>query len=590
MEQTLPISGYSAALPIQKKLLGYALRLRGFLFTISLLSLLLAAVVIAQAYLLSVILAQVFIQSITPSETMLFLLLLTIAIRALLIWIRERVSHKNAIDIKSSIRKTLIKSILDKGGNPAKRGTTGEQVALITDGVEKLDEYFVKYLPSVIHVAIFPVMLVLFAMYYDLLSGLILLITGPLIVFFMHLIGTHAKNYTQLQWQSLSALSGYFLDVIQGIKTLKIQNAETREAEKVYTASNRFRMTTLNVLKIAFLSGFVLELAASLSVAMVALQVSIRMIEGLMDFQMGMFMLLLAPEYFLPFRQLGANHHAGMESTAAARQIFASEMLVPDVGVIKTQSDSKFAGIKVDFVGTGYTYPGASKPALNNLNCTLLPNTVVAAVGSTGSGKTTFANLLLKFAKPAEGEIFVDGISLNSIDAEIWHKHIAYVSQKPHFFNSSILENLLMANKDAGMETIIEAARLAGIHDAIMGWQNQYHTLISDNASGISAGERQRLAIARAFLKNAPLLVLDEPSSNLDPSSEQWLARATKQLIPGRTTLIIAHRLKTVVQANHILVFDKGQIVEQGNHTHLINLKGIYAGLLAAHLNPDDHV
>ena len=590
MEKTLPNSESPPALRIQKKLLGYALKVKGYLLTISLLSLLLAAVVIAQAYLLSVALAQVFIQSITPSGTLLFLLLLAIAIRTLLIWIRERLSHKNAIDIKSAIRKNLILSILDKGGNPARQGTTGEQVALITDGVEKLDEYFVKYLPSVIHVAVFPVMIVLFAMVYDLLSGLILMITGPLIVFFMSLIGTHAKKYTQMQWQSLSTLSGYFLDVIQGIKTLKIQNAEAREAEKVYTVSNQFRKLTLNVLKIAFLSGFVLELAASLSVAMVALQVSIRMIEGLMDFQMGMFMLLLAPEYFLPFRQLGANHHAGMESTAAARKIFASEMYLPDGWIVKNQPERKFAHIKVDFVGIGYTYPGAAKPALHNLNCTLLPNTVVAAVGSTGSGKTTFANLLLKFLEPAEGKIFVDGILLNSLDTDTWHKHIAYVSQKPHFFNSTILENLQMANKDAGMETIIEVARLAGIHDTIMGWPNHYQTLITDNASGISAGEKQRLAIARAILKNAPLLVLDEPSSNLDPNSEQWLAQATKQLIPGRTTLIIAHRLKTVVQANHILVFDKGQIVEQGKHMHLVNLKGKYAGLLAAHSYPGDHV
>lgn len=572
---------------IHKKLIAYALNVQGYFPSLLVLSLLLALVAVLQMFVLSVIISQVFIQHILPSQTLFLFLLASIVLRGCLIWLRERYSHVKGIEIRSGIRQNLLNNVLERGGNHVRQGNTGELVALVTEGVDKLDDYYVKYIPSAIYLAVFPVVILIFVLWYDLISGIVLLITGPLIVFFMWLIGTHAKMVTRKQWEAMSTLTGYFLDVIQGIKTLKIHNAGKREAKNVYAESNAFRVLTMRVLKIAFLSGFVLELAASISIAMVALQVSIRMIEGLMVFQTGLFMLLLAPEYFLPFRLLGANHHAGMEGVAAAAKIFEFE--APDTRVvgIKDHGQEKFESIKIDFIDVEFSYPGAEQPALLNISCTLESGTITAAVGSTGAGKTTFANLLLKFICPGKGIILVNGIILENIASEYWHKNIAYVSQKPHFFNASILENMQMANNEAGMETIIEAARLAGIHDTIMGWPDNYQTLITENAAGISAGEKQRLAIARAFLKNAPLLTMDEPTSNLDPHSEQVIAHALRQLTKGRTTLIIAHRLKTVMQADHILVFDKGSIAEQGNHVSLLSLKGKYAGLLGANPIPN---
>jgi len=584
--KTFSPSGNAApALHIHKKLIGFALNMQGFLTVIAILSFLTAVVVVFQMYLLSTIVAQVFIHKLLPSQELFFKLLGCFAVRSCLIWLREWYAHTRAIEIKSCIRKNLIQSILSKAGNPPKHGKTGEWVALITDGAEKLDEYYVKYIPSVVHLAVFPVVILIFALWYDWLSGLVLLVTGPVILLFMWLIGTHAKVQTQKQWESLSRLSGFFLDVIQGIKTLKIHTAEKRENAKVFEESDRFRLLTMKILKVAFLSGFVLELAASISVAMLALQISIRMIEGLMVFQSGLFMLFLAPEYFLPFRQLGANHHSAMEGTATASKIFEFEQRSFTKQILPATFIENLTPVKIDFVNVSFNYPEANFPALSNISCTLLPGTITALVGRTGAGKTTFANLLLKHESCTLGSIFANGVSLDDISPELWHSQIAYVSQKPHFFNATILDNLLMANKVAGLDKAIEAAQLAGLHETILGFPDGYQTMITENASILSAGERQRLALARAFVKDAPLLILDEPTSNLDPTSEQWISQSTRTLAKGRTTLIIAHRLKTVVMADNILILENGTVVEQGTHSQLLNLNGRYAKMAAAAKN-----
>lgn len=375
-------------------------------------------------------------------------------------------------------------------------------------------------------------------------------------------------------------MSAHFLDALQGIKTLKIFNRNRAEAATVSTVSNDFRAITMKVLKVAFLSGMVLELAASLSIAMVALQVGIRLIEGMMGYQLGLFILLLTPEFYLPFRSLGQHHHTGMEGASAAEKIF--EMM--DSGFQQTEPGPEIKlqeeKLSVDFVNVEYFYPNATQPALNQISCSIEPGELTAVVGRTGSGKTTFSYLLMGFLNPVSGQIFFNGIPIERINEIERNRITAYVPQHPHFFNVSVLENLLLANARANMEQVKEACTKAGAHDFIMSLPQGYQTQLTENAARLSGGEKQRLAIARAFLKNAPLLVLDEPTSNLDPESEELIARATEELVKNRTTLIIAHRLKTIYRAGKIIVFDEGQIAETGTHNTLISKKGIYAGYM----------
>ena len=565
---------------IHRRLFMLARDVHGFFPAMAMLSLLTATVVIAQMYLLSRIIAEVFIQGAFTQTFQLFLLAGSIALRSLLLYLRERFAQGNAVEIKSAFRRNLFSHLLTLGPAFTRRGKTGELVASVTDGVEKLDDYYTRYIPSMIHIMVLPTTIIIFTLMLDWISGLIMLLTGPLIMFFMWLIGTYAKKLTQDQWQSMSRLSSHFLDALQGLKTLKMFGMNHREATLVDQSSDRFRTLTMKVLQVAFLSGMVLELAASISIAMVALQVGIRLIEGMMSFQPGLFVLLLAPEFYLPFRTLGSHHHAGMEGAAAAARAFEimDQDAPPQAGKTTFQEANHIP--RIECTGLTYTYPGNPYPALKAVHCVLEPGTMTAVVGHTGAGKTTFAHLLLGFLKPQAGSILVDSIPVETLHPDHWRSLLAYVPQHPHFFDGSILENLLMANPGAGMQQVMHAAREAGAHEFIEAMPLAYNTPLTENASRLSGGEKQRLAIARAFLNDAPLLILDEPTSSLDPESEQLIAGATARIVKNRSTLIIAHRLQTVRQAGNILVFQHGSIAESGKHEALVQQNGIYAGYL----------
>jgi ATP-binding cassette, subfamily C, bacterial CydD len=572
----------ASSMNIHRRLFQLAKDVRGFLPGVALLSFLITIVVIFQMYFLSQIIAEVFMTAEFNNQHWLYLLLLCIILRSLLLWIRERFAQQQAVRIKSSMRKGLLDDILNLGTSFTHTGKTGAIIASVSEGIEKLDDYFTRYIPSVIHIIILPAVIILFTFYFDWPSGLIMLITGPLILFFMALIGIQAKKLTQKQWHAMSRLSSHFLDVLQGLKTLKIFGMSRRESGHVYDSSNRFRIVTMEVLKVAFLSGMVLELAASISIAMVAVQVGIRLIEGMMVFQTGLFVLLLAPEFYLPFRTLGLHHHAGMEGSAAASDIFniTGKIIRNDTNRNKPFISGKEISIVCENIH--YTYPETRQHVLKGLQCHIQPGTLTAVVGPTGTGKTTFAHLLLGYLQPDSGRFLINNMPMNEMDMDQWQQNVAYVPQHPHFFNGSLLDNLLLANPSASTKQVEEAAIEAGAHHFISHLPNGYHTMLTDNAARLSGGEQQRLAIARALLKNAPLLILDEPTSNLDPESEQLVSEATSRIVEGRTTLVIAHRLKTVKNAHNILVFSNGIVAESGKHSELIRKDGIYAGYLTA--------
>jgi ATP-binding cassette, subfamily C, bacterial CydD len=565
---------------IHRRLFGLALDVHGFLPYTALFSFLITCVIIIQMYLLSLIIAQAFDGNGTTQQYLILMLFFSIIARSALIWLRERFSQQKAILIKSSLRSKLFDHILSLGPSYTKRGKTGATIATVADGIEKLDDYFTRYIPTMVHILVLPLTIIIFTLSTDWPSGLILLLTAPLILFFMWLIGTYAKRLTQLQWKELSSLSSHFLDALQGLKTLKTMGASHRESVHVDGSSNRFRLVTMKVLKVAFLSGMVLELAASISIALVAVQIGIRLIEGMLGFQTGLFVLLLAPEFYLPFRSLGLHHHAGMEGAAAAKEIF--QVLELHHQGQKTQdTNSLDPGIReIVFKNIGFTYADGEGPALQNINCKLEPGTLTALVGHTGAGKSTFANLLLGTIQPGEGDILVNGKSIRDFGPEQWRKIIAYVSQHPWFFNATIIENILMARPDATMDDVVNATTQAEAHRFIEKLPLGYHTPITENASRLSGGEKQRLAIARAFLKDAPVLILDEPTSNLDPESEQLIAEATHRIMKNCTSIIIAHRLNTVRNAGQILVLSNGTIAESGRHEELLRKKGIYSGFL----------
>ena len=564
-----------------RKLFGYAVGVRAYMWLNALLSFLISIVVVIQMLSLSLIIAGVFSDMKPPDNMLMTVFVSSVVLRSLLVWYRERSARQKTVVIKSTIRQEAFSRLLTLGPVCARSAQTGGIIHSLTEGTEKLDDYFTHYIPALLHIAILPTVIILFAAFIDWPSAIIMLITGPLIVFFMWLIGTYAKKLSQEQWQSFNRLSAGFLDAIQGLKTLKLFGVSEQESENIARGSDRFRIITMRVLRVAFLSGMVLELAASISIALVALQIGIRLIEGMMVFQPGLFILLLAPEFYLPFRALGQHHHAGMEGAAAAEEIFRLPESPPRQSAVKPPQTLKNKGLEIRCDHLRYTYPEQKHAAIDGLSCVLPPGQLTAIAGPSGSGKTTFIHMLMAYIMPDGGTIEVNGLSLYDLDPSVWRQHVAYVSQHPWFFDGSVLDNLRMTNPDAGMDEIREVARQAGADDFIVELPKGYHTQLQDNASRLSGGEKQRLALARALLRKAPVLILDEPTAYLDPQSEQLISEASIIAGSDRTTIVIAHRLKTVKHADNILVFDKGRVAESGNHRELIQKKGIYHAYLA---------
>jgi len=571
-----------------KRLIWLALDQKGYWLISAILSLLSAGAIILLMFGLSTAVNAVFMQQqpLSMIQPTLYLLAGAILFRGVLFWLSEIVSQGAASQIKKQLRIRLFRHIQDLGPAWTGRQSSGELSSTAVEGVEKLDDYFARFLPAAIHMLIVPAVLALFVIWMDWLSGLILIITGPLIPVFMSLIGMQAESQSKKQWTTLQKMSSHFLDTVQGLRTLKLFNRTGYKQQEVELTSDLFRRTTMGILKVAFLSGFVLELFASIATALVAVEIGIRLIEGHIGFQLGLFVLLLAPEYYLPFRMFGARHHAGMEGTEAAGRIF--EILGTPISV-NTTDDQKVpvpeAPYSIHYDRVSYTYPGSTKRVLDSCSFRLDPGCTTALVGRSGSGKTTITRLLSQQIAPEEGAIQINGISLRRLDESEWLRHIAVVNQGVWLFDDTVWANLVIARPGTSFDSVVEAAKAAEAHEFITGLPQGYETRLGEHATRLSGGERQRLAMARAFLRNASLVILDEPSSALDPESEHLIATAMQRLMKGRAVLIVAHRLSTVQRAEKILVMDRGRIIDEGTHQKLLESNPLYQKMVTMYHN-----
>jgi thiol reductant ABC exporter CydD subunit len=518
----------------------------------------------------------------------------------------ELCGQRLATAIKSHLRAELVAAILARGprltaphphplrasGERDESATpAGELVADIADGVEKLDAYYRRYLPQVCAAAITPLAVLTVAFWIDPASGAILAVTAPLVLVFLWLLGTRAETLARRQWRTLRTLSGLFLDTLQGLTTTLLFGRAEEAIAWLDESGERYRAATMSVLRTAFLSGLVLDLAATLSTALVAVGVGVRLVEGWMSFGPAIAVLLLTPELYAPIRQLGQRRHAGMEGLAAAERIFVwmdggSEAqgrksadgatndapLNPCPGASLRQD-----AFVVRFDRVSFRYPHATRQVLSAIDFELRSRTLTAIVGPSGGGKTTLIDLLLRFAHPTEGTILANGGDIAAADAREWRRRIAFVPQRPQFLDGSVLDNLRIGRPDASLDQIRAAATRSEIDAFVMALPRGYDTSLGEMAGRASVGERQRLALARALVREAPLLVLDEPSSSLDPMTEAAIARVIVDESRQRAVVIVAHRLRTVRAAHRIIVLDAGRIVETGRHDELVQRGGVYA-------------
>jgi len=513
--------------------------------------------------------------------------------RAVLAWLAERAAFRGAARVKVALRDRVFRHIQALGPGYLSGERSGALVESLVKGIEDLEPYYARFIPAMSLSVIVPLAILAAVLPLDWLSGLVFLLTAPLIPFFMILIGKGAEALNQRQWRGLARMSGRFLDVIQGLPTLKLFNASRREADVIARVSEDYRRSTMQVLRVAFLSSAVLEFIASLSIAILAVFIGFRLYRldlplpdalGVpeIDFFTGFFVLLLAPELFLPLRNLGTHYHGRMEAIAAAGRL--REVLdtpVPD-GHQGTATLPPGAPLHLRLEGVCFAYaPG--REALRGLTFELQPGERVALVGASGAGKTTVVNLLLGFLRPDAGRILVDGVDLAGIDPADWRRHLAWVPQNPRLFRGTLLDNIRLGAPDADLDAVRAAARRARAAGFIEDLPLDYGTLVGEGGQGLSGGQIQRIALARAFLRKAPLVVLDEPTASLDPASEGLVQEGIDDLARGCTLLVIAHRLKTVRGADRILILDAGRLVQEGNHAGLVAADGPYRELAAAY-------
>ncbi|MER6051666.1 thiol reductant ABC exporter subunit CydD [Streptomyces sp. NPDC001793] len=538
--------------PIDPRLLRYARATRGFLVAVVVLGLAGAGLVVGQAMLIAEIVVGAFQHGRTLGAlvTPVVLLAAVSVGRGMVSWLTELAAHRAGAAVKSELRMRLIERAAALGpgaeirraagagdaGTPELR--TGELTALATRGIDALDDYFARYLPQLGLAVVVPVAVLARIVTGDWISALTIVVTLPLIPLFMVLIGWATQSRMDRQWRLLARLSGHFLDVVEGLPTLKVFGRAKAQAASIRAITSEYRRATLRTLRIAFLSSFALELLATISVALVAVGVGMRLVKGELDLYTGLMVLVLAPEAYLPLRQVGAQYHAAAEGLSAAEEIFA---------VLETRPRTPGTAPAPD--GTGLTveglvvrHPGRTADSLPATSFEVRPGETVALVGPSGAGKSTLLSAVLGFTEPSEGRVLVDGRDLAELSPESWRSRIAWVPQHPHLFAGSIAENVRLVRPDADDTAVRAALREAGALEFVDALPEGAATRLGESGAGLSAGQRQRIALARAFLADRPIVLLDEPTANLDGETEQALVEAVSRLTAGRTVLLVVHR------------------------------------------------
>ncbi|MBK1724848.1 thiol reductant ABC exporter subunit CydD [Thiocystis violacea] len=553
---------------------------------------------VVQAWFLAVILNGVIFNgaNLAGIGPWLWVLLALFGVRAAIVWLAERAAFGAAAGVRVALRDQVYRHLQRLGPSYLAGQRSGALVETLTKGIDDLEAYYARFVPAMSMVMILPLAILTAVMPIDWLTGLVLLVTAPMIPLFMILIGSGAEARNQRQWKQLARMSAHFLDVIQGLTTLKLFGASRREVEVVARVSNDYRASTMQVLRVAFLSSAVLEFFASVGIALVAVFVGFRLY-GLavpvppwlkvpdIGYLQGLFVLMLAPEFYAPLRNLGTQYHAKMGAVAAAERLIEVLETVPDQPTRGTQPLSAPRPLGVRFEDLRFSYE-EGREALKGLSFDIEPGQRVALVGTSGAGKTTVVSLLLGFLVPTSGRILIGAQDLAEIDLDDWRRHLAWVPQQPRLFQGSIADNIRLGVPDAPLEEVRQAARRAHAADFIEALPAGYESLVGERGAGLSGGQIQRIALARAFLRDAPLVILDEATANLDPESERLVQESIDDLARDRTLLVIAHRLATVRRADHILVLDQGSVVEHGRHDELASAGGLYARMIAAYGAP----
>ncbi|MGG1687685.1 thiol reductant ABC exporter subunit CydD [Pseudalkalibacillus sp. NRS-1564] len=546
-------------------------------------ALMIGASIIVQAFLTVEIVNRVFIEKLAYSDISSYLigLLIVMALRPCVSYLMGKAGVNMAAIVKQRIREALLNKFSRDALLTSYQGQSGQKVSVLLDAVDEIDSYYSQYIPQVFKTAVIPFFILIAVSTQHIETGLIMIVTAPFIPLFYIIIGIRTQKKSEEKLEQMTVFSGRFLDTIQGLTTLNLFRQSKKYRSIMEESSLNYRDATLEVLKVAFVSSLMLELISMLSIGIIALEIGLRLIVfNSMSFATAFFLLMLAPEFYLSLKELGSAFHTGRGSMSAMKKV--SEELHRESDEMKWGDrllETKERPPLLAFKNVSYRYQ-ESGFGLSSIDLTIKPYSNTAVIGRSGSGKSTLLNLLGGLLPPQEGAITADEIPLTSLEEESWFSKIGFISQNPYLFTGTIAENIAIGSKSRDKIQIEAAAEKAGISSFIASLENGYETVIGESGRGISGGGKQRIALARAFIKQPEIILFDEPTTGLDLYTEKVLHTSIKELSKNATMITVAHRIHTIRNADHIILLDKGNLIAEGTDESLYASSELYRDMV----------
>jgi ATP-binding cassette subfamily C protein CydD len=533
--------------------------------------------IILQAVWLAEVVTHLFHQgSLQNVSGAVFSFFLAFLVRHALHHVKQKIVYHYAVEIGADLRKRVLDSLFSMGPRVSKKLGTGNVVTLLLEGVSQFKQYVTLFLPKVANMIVIPAMIVVYIFIKDRTSAVILMAAVPILIAFMILLGLAAQKKADKQWSMYRVLSNHYVDSLRGLETLKHLGLSRSHTEKINHVSERYRKTTIGTLKVAFLSSFAMDFFTMLSVATVAVFLGLRLVDGELTLAPALAILILAPEYFLPVREIGADYHATLNGQEAGKKLL--EMIsMPRFKAEEKKPVPNWAGhecMRFDSVVVQHEKEG--RPLLSGVNFSVQGYKKIGIAGESGAGKSTLIDVIGGFAEPVSGTIEMGGQSFAHLQKEEWQKQLIYIPQHPYLFQGSLLHNIAFYSRDAREEDVQWAAEQAGLSELLTELPNGLYESIGEGERSLSGGQAQRVALARAFLENRPVLLLDEPTAHLDIETEYDLKEKMLSLFSGKLVFFATHRLHWMPDMDYIYFLKNGQIEEEGTHEQLMQKKGHY--------------
>lgn len=496
-------------------------------------------------------------------------------------WLIGQIAYRFADQTASKMEKRLLQKIFALGPRTIGKRGSGNTVTLCLEGIPKFRTYLHLFIPRMLAMAIIPVILLIYISTIDLLSTIVLILTMPILVIFLILLGFAAQRKIEAQMGTFSVLSRHFVDSLRGLLTLKYLGKSKSHKLAIESVSDKYRKATINTMKVAFLSTFSLDLFSSLSVAVVAVELGLRLIEGTMGLEPALTILILAPEYFLPIRSLSNDYHAtmdGKESGKEIEELLQQKEITPSCGEFPTWDENSVLTVR----GLSKKADDGERYLLKDISFEVKGFKKVGIVGASGAGKSTLIDLLSGLSHASGGNFFINGTQFTQFSIEGWRRQISYIPQHPYIFSGTIRENMSFYTPHASEENIQRVAETVGLSDFLNRLPKGLDTEIGQGGRDISGGEEQRIALSRALLDGRSILLFDEPTAHLDIETEHDIKKVLLPLLKDKLVFFATHRLHWMKSMDVIFVLERGRLVEVGSHDELLQKKGAYYNLLKA--------